>query len=199
MGAPGPDFRTWESNNPHGPVEIDERYIGRNPKAMHADKRLKLRAAENGYAQKPPVLGMIDRKTREVRATVLSEVRRDVVQAHILKHCGFATKIYTDNSVLYDKLDTSCFIHKTVNHATEYVKRDVHTQAIESFWSCLKRTLTGTYVAVEAFHLDLYLNEQVFRFNNRRNKNDGDRFRKALSMIGERRLTWNRLTGKEGA
>jgi transposase-like protein len=182
-----------------GPVEIDECYVGPKMATMHADKRLKLKLAENGYASKTPVLGMLDRKTREVRATVLSEVRRDVVQAHILNHCGFATKVYTDNSLLYDRMDASRFIHKTVNHATEYVKKDVSTQAIENFWSCLKRTLTGTYVAVEAFHLDLYLNEQCYRFNNRRNMDDGQRFRKALTMIGERRLTWNRLTGKEGA
>ncbi len=65
------------------------------------------------------------------------------------------------------------------------MRKDVSTQAIENFWSCLKRTLAGTYVAVEPFHLDLYLNEQVFRFNNRINKNDGERFRKVKSMTGE--------------
>jgi len=62
----------------------------------------------------------------------------------------------------------------------QYVRKDVSTQAIENFWSCLKRTLGGTYIAVEPCHLDLYLNEQVFRFNHRRDTNDGQRFRKAL-------------------
>lgn len=181
-----------------GPVEIDECYLGPEPRTMHADKRRKLRTYENGYTYKTPVLGMLDRKTREVRAMVIPEVNRETLQREILKHCGFATKVYTDQHAGYDRMDTQRFIHKTVNHTKEYVRKDVSTQAIENFWSCLKRTLAGTYVAVEPFHLDLYLNEQVFRFNNRINKNDGERFRKALSMIGERRLTWNRLTGKEG-
>jgi transposase-like protein len=141
---------------------------------------------------------MLDRKTREVRAMVIPEVTRKNLQAAILEHCGFATKIYTDQHAGYDSIDARRFIHKTVNHTKEYVRKDVSTQAIENFWSLLKRTLTGTYVAVESFHLDLYLNEQVYRFNNRLGKNDGERFRTALTMIGDRRLTWNRLTGKEG-
>jgi hypothetical protein len=78
----------------------------------------------------------------------------------------------------------------------EYVRGNVHTQSIENFWSCLKRTLNGTYVAVEPFHMDRYLDEQMFRFNNRLGMNDGDRFAKALSQVGGKRLTWAELTGK---
>lgn len=66
-----------------------------------------------------------------------------------------------------------------------------------NFWSCLKRTLTGTYIAVEPFHMDSYLAEQCFRFNNRKDMNDGDRFTKALAGVGGKRLTWDQLTGKE--
>jgi hypothetical protein len=80
----------------------------------------------------------------------------------------------------------------------EYVRGSVSTQAIENFWSCLKRTLGGTYVAVEPFHLDRYLDEQMFRFNNRTGHNDGTRFQKALGQVAGKRLTWNELTGKEG-
>jgi transposase-like protein len=181
-----------------GPVEIDECYIGPNTKNLHRDKRLKLKRAENRYADKTAVVGMLDRNTREVRAMVVPEITRETLQAEILKNCGAASKIYTDAHAGYDHLAAQGFVHETVTHIREYVRGDVSTQAIENFWSCLKRTLTGTYIAVEAFHMDLYLNEQVFRFNNRINKNDGERFRKALSMIGDRRLTWNRLTGKEG-
>jgi hypothetical protein len=64
---------------------------------------------------------------------------------------------------------------------------------------CLKRTLTGTYIAVEPFHMDGYLAEQCYRFNNRKNMNDGDRFTKALAAVGGKRLTWVELTGKEAA
>ena len=144
-------------------MEIDETYIGPKPKNMHADKRLKLRVAENGFTEKTAVMGMLDRKTREVRAMVIPEVTREALQAEILKHCGFATKVYTDSHVCDDLHGCQRFIHKTVNHTKEYVRKGCLDQVIQNFWSCLKRTLAGTYVAVEPFHLDLYLNEQVFR------------------------------------
>jgi len=78
----------------------------------------------------------------------------------------------------------------------EYVRGNVHTQGIENFWSLLKRSLSGTYVAVEPFHLDRYLDEQCFRYNNRNNMDDSARFTKALSQVAGKRLTWNELTGK---
>ena len=88
-----------------------------------------------------------------------------------------------------------------MNHAEEYVRGNVHTNGIENFWSLLKRTLSGTYVAVEPFHLDRYIDEQVFRFNNRGGKKSGkisdrDRFKLALSQIAGKRLTYAELTGK---
>jgi hypothetical protein len=78
----------------------------------------------------------------------------------------------------------------------EYVNGRVHTQGIENFWSLLKRSLTGTYVAVEPFHLDAYVDEQVFRFNNRINKDDAARFNKLVTQIVGKRLTYAELTGK---
>jgi hypothetical protein len=75
----------------------------------------------------------------------------------------------------------------------------VNTQAIEIFWSLLKRGLNGTYVAVEPMHLDRYLDEQMFRFNNRIGHSDGSRFVKAQSQVVNRRLTYVELTGKEAS
>ena len=93
-----------------------------------------------------------------------------------------------------------CFDSSTVNHIQEYVRGEVHTQGIENFWSLLKRTMRGTYVAVEPFHLDRYVTEQVFRFNNRATKdnplNDGDRFAFLMSQVAGKRLTYAELTGK---
>jgi len=63
--------------------------------------------------------------------------------------------------VVYNQLQQQ-YIHKTVNHAVEYVRGQVHTNGLESFWSLMKRNLAGTYVAVEPFHLDRYLAEQTF-------------------------------------
>jgi hypothetical protein len=76
----------------------------------------------------------------------------------------------------------------------------VHTQGLDNFWSLLKRTLRGTYVAVEPFHLDHYLDEQMFRYNNRATKdnplNDADRFSVLMAQVCGKRLTYAQLTGK---
>jgi hypothetical protein len=94
------------------------------------------------------------------------------------------------------------FVHETVNHLDEYVRGEVHTNGIENFWALLKRGLKGTHVAVEPFHLERYVDEQVFRYNNRATKrnplNDTDRFIIALSQIAGKRLTYAELTGKVG-
>ena len=84
--------------------------------------------------------------------------------------------------------------------STEYVRGEVHTNGIENYWSLLKRTLKGTYVSVEPFHLHRYADEQAFRYNNRATKdnplNDSDRFMLAMSQIVGKRLTYAELTGK---
>jgi hypothetical protein len=78
------------------------------------------------------------------------------------------------------------------------VNGNVHTNNVENFWSLLKRTLKGTYVSVDPAHLDAYLDEQAFRFNEREH-NDGARFRKVVSSVTGRRLTYVELTGNNGA
>jgi hypothetical protein len=79
----------------------------------------------------------------------------------------------------------------------EYVRGQVHTQGIENFWSLLKRGLSGTYVAVEPYHMDRYIDEATFRFNHRIGHPDSSRFVQALSQVVNRHLTYNELTGKE--
>jgi hypothetical protein len=91
-----------------------------------------------------------------------------------------------------------------VNHLQEFVRKDVHAQGIENFWALLKRGLNGTHVAVEPFHHDRHVTEQVFRYNNRATKDnplaDADRFMLAVSQIEGKseRLTYAELTGKVG-
>jgi transposase-like protein len=167
-----------------GPVEVDETFIGGRPHNMHADKRLKMKTAQNGYAEKAIVVGMLDRKTRQVRAQVVPNVKRITLQNAILDKVGFGSTVYTDGWPGYDGLRKAKFVHETVNHMEEYVRGEVSTQSIENFWSCLKRTLKGTYVAVEPYHLDAYVTEQVFRFNNSRKSNDTARFEKVMSNVG---------------
>ncbi len=75
----------------------------------------------------------------------------------------------------------------------------VHTNGIENFWSVLKRTMGGTYISVEPFHLYRYLSEQMFRFNNRKDIDDAGRFKSVLKDIVGRQLTYAELTGRVGA
>jgi transposase-like protein len=182
-----------------GPVEVDETFIGGKVKNMHADRKAKPSIFGRGD-KKTPVMGMLDRETRQVRAHVIPNVKRDTLQNAILNRVGFGSTVYTDAWPGYDGLSAKAFVHDTVNHVEEYVRGNVHTQGIENFWSLLKRGLNGTYVAVEPFHLSRYLDEQMFRFNNRGTKdnplNDGDRFMLAVSQISGKRLTYAELTGK---
>lgn len=180
-----------------GPVEADESFHGGKPKNMHRNRRLRLQVGGNGYSEKTAVFGMIDRETRKVRAQVVPNVKRDTLQKAILNGVGFGSTVYTDGWPGYDGLKASGFIHETVNHMNEYVRGQVHTQAIENFWSLLKRGLNGTYVAVEPYHMDRYLDEAMFRFNHRINHTDSSRFVQALSQVVNRRLTYAELTGKE--
>jgi transposase-like protein len=184
-----------------GPVETDETFIGPTPNRMHADKRQKVKRITKDLS-KAIVMGMLDRPTRKVRAKMIPNVKRETLQNEILNQVQPGSTVYTDGWTGYDNLAAKEFIHETVNHMEEYVRGQVHTQGIENFWSLLKRGLKGTYVAVEPFHLDRYLDEQMFRYNNRATKdnplNDADRFMLAVSQIAGKRLTYAELTGKVG-
>ena len=177
----------------HNPIEVDEAYIGGKAINKHLGKRKQ-------DEKKTIVMGMLNRETRQVRAKVIPQAKRAVLQGEILKNVGFNAYVFTDGHTAYEGLDKfKNFTHKTVNHINEYVNGRVHTQGIENFWSLLKRGLTGTYVAVEPFHLDAYVDEQVFRFNNCGKKmNDGKRFEKVLSQVAGKRLTYAEVTGKVG-
>ena len=183
-----------------GPVEVDETFIGPDPRKMHADRRQAKYGAM--YARpKIPVMGMLERESRKVRAAVVPNVKRDTLQAAILEGIEQGSTVYTDAGVGYDNLAAQQYVHETVNHTEEYVRGQVHTQGIDNFWSLLKRGLKGTYVAVEPFHLDRYVDEHVFRYNNRATKDnpltDLDRFVLAVSQVSGKRLTYAELTGKD--
>jgi transposase-like protein len=192
------DIGTKLGGHESGGVEIDETFVGGKLKNMHRDRRERF-AAQSGHTGgatgKTIVLGMLDRDERKV----VPDVKRETLQTQILNNVKFGSPVYTDDAVPYDKLKWR-YIHETVNHAETYVKGRVHTNSLENFWSLLKRNLKGTYVAVEPFHLERYVDEQVFRFNNRATKdnplNDSDRFLLALSQVAGKRLTFAELTGK---
>jgi transposase-like protein len=184
-----------------GPVEVDETFIGGKPKNMHASRRNSLHLAFRGRDNKTPVMGMLDRESRQVRAKVIPNAKREALQRHILNEIEKGSTVYTDGWTGYDNLAAQDYVHETVTHMQEYVRGKVHTNGIENFWSLLKRGLNGTYVAVEPFHLHRYVDEQAFRYNNRATKDnpltDYDRFILALSQVSGKKLTYAELTGKE--
>ena len=203
-----PDLGIQVGSSEGGEVEVDETFVGGKPKNMHKSRRLAIARIHSElpkwkqtdhYPGKTAVMGILDRDTRQVRAKVVPNVRRVTLQGEILKNVTPGSTIYTDQAVAYDALKQQ-FIHETVSHVEAYVKGRVHTNGLENFWALTKRTLAGTYVAVEPFHLDRYLDEQMFRFNNRATKdnplNDSDRFLLALSQVANKRLTYAELTGK---
>ena len=157
--------------------------------------------SKGGFVGKTAVHGMLDRELRQVRAKVIPNATRPVLQDAILQNVTPFAKVYTDEHAGYLGLDKN-YVHKVIDHSREYVNGQVHTQGIENFWSLLKRMLSGTYVAVEPFHLDAYLDEQVFRYNNRSTADnpltDADRFALAVSQVAGKRLTYAELTGKVG-
>ena len=184
-----------------GPIEVDETFVGGKIRNMHRSKvRSKyLGVPVQGPSVKAIVMGIRDRETRQIRAKVIPNVGRETLQNEILNHVEKKSTIYTDQAQGYYNLAEKDFIHETVNHLEQYVRGQVHTNGLENFWSLFKRTLKGTYVAVEPFHLDRYASEQTFRFNNRATKDnpltDEDRFALAMMQAVGRRLTYAQLTG----
>ena len=148
------------------------------------------------------VMGMLDRTARQVRAKVVPDVSRMTLQTAVLNNVEHGTNVYTDQAPAYQRLNRT-YVHEIVNHAETYVRGRVHTNGLENFWSLFKRNLAGTYVCVEPFHLERYVDEQVFRFNNRATREnplkDSDRFLLALSQVAGKRLTFAELTGKTGS
>jgi hypothetical protein len=171
---------------------------------MHKARRQKLSnlGGHAGGASKAIVQGFLDRDERKVRASVVPNWKRETLQTEVLNTVKYGSKIYSDDAVAYDGLKEK-YIHEVVNHAEEYVRGQVLTNGLENFGSLLKRNLKGTYVAVEPFHLERYVDEQVFRFNNRATEDnplkDSDRFLLALSQVSGKRLTFKELTGKAGS
>jgi len=149
---------------------------------------------------KAVVMGMLERGG-QVRTQVIPDRKHNITEKIVRESVLPGTEIHTDEFQGYYNLKDD-YVHKVINHLEGYVKENVHTNGIENFWSLLKRGLNGTYVSVEPFHLFRYVDEQVFRYNNRATKDnpmtDADRFSLALSQIAGKRLTYKEVTGKVG-
>ena len=182
-----------------GDVEVDETYIGGKARNMSATrKRQRGHAGKGaGFAGKVAVMGLLERQTSgasRVKVQRVSSNRRSQLRPVIREHVEAGANVYTDALMSYYGLDAE-YAHKVIDHAIAYADGQIHTNGLENFWSLLKRTLNGTYVSVEPFHLFRYLDEQAFRFNNRKDV-DFERFKLVASQVIGRRVTFGELTGK---
>lgn len=183
-----------------GNIEVDETYIGGKARNMHADKRRRVIKGTGGAGSgKIAVMGVLERhgpgkKHSKVRLQVVPNVKREILQHVVRKHVKPGSTVHSDELASYDGLAPD-YVHNVINHAECYAKGTVHTNGMENFWSLLKRSIKGTYVSVEPFHLFRYLDEQAFRFNSRKDT-DAQRFQQAASSIVGRRVTYGSLTGK---
>lgn len=175
-----------------GEVEVDETFIGGKARNMHKEQRE--RVLSQSHKGKTVVMGLLERNTEgrsTVRTRVIRNTKREALLPVLKENVELGSNLYTDNWGGYSSLN-HMFVHQFIDHAQTYVQENVHTNGIENFWSLLKRSLAGTYVAVEPFHLFRYLDEQAFRFNNRFT-NDATRFSEVIKAIVGRRLTYAEL------
>jgi transposase-like protein len=199
-------------------VECDETWIGARARSMNAAQRRKYATEHTGkpgkyaYSGKAIVAGMLEREGR-VRLAVVPNVKARTLRPLVRKNVEKGTELHTDEHDAYPGLTQPQglpeqghifgdypvdYIHRAVNHAAgEYVRGNVHTANLDNFWSLLKRGLRGTYISVEPFHLFRYLDEQAFRFNERKHKlGDAGRFAMVVDQVAGRRLTYKQLTAE---
>lgn len=173
-----------------GEVEIDETYVGGIAKNRPAKIRKDKSEETVEKYKKSTVLGMVERKGN-VRAMHVANASENELLPHIAKNISSKSIIYSDELSSYNKLKR-VYDHKTVAHSRgEYVRGRVSTNTIESFWALLKRGIYGIYHFTSKKHLQLYVDEFVFRYNTRQGT-EGERFDLLLSNI-ENRITYKEL------
>src|SRR4029077_1927115 len=176
--------------------------IGGRGRDMHPGKKTKTKSLQKGrgYVGKIAVMGLLERNSPErasrIKLRVVRNTRRAGLHKHIKNEVATGSEIFTDALPSHTGLEQE-YIHKVIDHAAYYAKGHVHTNGLENFWSLLKRGIRGTYVSVEPFHLFRYLDEQSFRFNERKD-NDAGRFVKVVAGVIGKGLRYAKLIGKSG-
>lgn len=155
-------WKTGSSNLFEGPVECDETYFGERRRNMRNSKRARLTG--RGPIGKVAVVGVKDRATKQVSAQVVQDTKGETLRGFVMGRVVPGTTIYTDDAKAYTNLPN----HKAVKHSvSEYVRGQVHTNGIESFWAMLKRAHKGTFHYLSPKHLHRYVDEFVGRHNMR--------------------------------
>lgn len=172
-----------------GEVEIDETYVGGKMSNRHASVRKNEDAKE--HYRKSAVLGMVERDG-SVKAMHVEDATENSLLPHIIRNIKETAKIYSDEFTSYNSLKR-VYDHQTVKHGQgEYVRGRISTNSIESFWALLKRGIYGIYHFTSKKHLQLYVDEFVFRYNTRKFTTENDRFNLLLGNI-ENRITYKDL------
>lgn len=178
-----------------GEVEADETFVGGKVRTNYFSKSGFRKLAHGPATGKTTVFGMVERSEQKrksrVRAFVVPNHKASILLPKIYANVKLGSVLYTDALRSYRQVVPD-YVHAFVDHSIRYVDGRVHTNCIENFWSCLKRTIKGTYIAPRTFHLDRYLDEQVFRFNAREG-HDADRFVAVLKNTDGRRVTYKSL------
>jgi len=172
--------------------------IGGKIENMHEWDKLRKGVQGRGTVGKAIVFGLLERttgdKSSKVKTRVVTNTKKRTLQPAIRNSVEAGSNLFTDALPSYQGMDE--YVHQYIDHTTEYVRGNVHTNGIENFWALFKRSLRGTYVSCNVSHLFRYLDEQTFRFNNRRD-NDSNRFQAVLSMVAGKRLTYAELIQKQ--
>lgn len=184
----------------HDVVESDETFIGGKAANMHKEKREKF-IQGRGSVGKTITHGILERGSEDgpsqVRATVVPNTEQVTLMGELHRNVEKETIVCTDSSSSYANI-ADRYIHRFVDHSVKYVEGRVHTNGLENFWSLVKRMIKGTYVHVAPFHLQRYLDEEVWRFNFRR-LNDGQRFNAVMQGIVGKRITYRLLCAIDDA
>jgi hypothetical protein len=195
-----------------GHLEADETWIGGKARNMHFDRKQRVTKGRSGPLGKTVVFGLLERNTPQRKSRIKTNVipsrgRNELmgaIRANIVWDKS-KTTLHTDEYPAYEQATrhntwpfdgSEGYEHKVINHAERYVDGHIHTNGMENFWSLLKRTIRGTYVSIEPFHLFRYLDEQAFRFNER-GMTDAERFTQVGKQVVGKRLTYRALTGAD--
>jgi transposase-like protein len=175
-----------------GEVEADETYIGGKAANMHYSKRKERGVLDGGFG-KTIVLGLVERGGRMV-CHVIERRNGRAIKPLVYQNVKKGSTMFTDNHGAYHGLYKD-FLHGVVDREQGYVWGPIHTNTCEGFWSLVKRSIRGTYCAIEPIHVHRYMAEYTFRYNERKG-NDAIRFETLSGQVSGKRLTYKKLIGK---